>query len=613
MSLNWYATRRTENVSAGKVEEKVAQKVQLCSTEGCERQSAFTGRKKDARCEECLAGILADVDLEPLEAFPGTSKKWWLTRCRTCKAECHYRLETLLEKLAIRDTGCARCHWAEWAKLHGGDSDPVSVGAQQQLLDENGFDPLGELSPLLPGHAVLTKCRACGNQAARRIADLSWGCHCTRVTRTGGVGTRKEDGAKRGARNLFVDSDSPALSWWDHEENPEAEFKTVTVKATREADWICPDCDNRFPEKIFIMAQSPRCPACLEVRRTEYDRLRTVPVSDVPALLIAWDDEDADPREVMVVGGEGTLRRFICNAGHHPRMNPYAFLMDGCSICRGLATRKQNGLQTLATALPEIAAQWHPTRNGNRTPENVSPNSTKSFVWKAACCGHEWEDSVRNRDKYQRWLCPKCRTILHSFGWQDPGLAAEWSPENPTTPWHLRPFAQTNFLPQWICSVNPEHQWEAPLASRSSGTECRECQVVGKSKIELEHFEAARKVFTKVRSGVAVRDKAFETRTAWSLDILVEHDGTRIAIEYDGAYWHRPEAKVLADRSKSLDLLAAGYLVIRLREDDLPPLDINDPRYGELRVYSAAPQPQKMIAEADEWYRRVITSSAVPE
>jgi hypothetical protein len=119
-------------------------------------------------------------------------------------------------------------------------------------------------------------------------------------------------------------------------------------------------------------------------------------------------------------------------------------------------------------------------------------------------------------------------------------------------------------------------------------------------------------VFSKVRSGISIRNKAFEIRTAWSVDILVEHDGTKIAIEYDGAYWHRPEAKVLADTSKSLDLLAAGYLVIRMREDDLPSLDIKDPRYMELRVYSTAPQPEKMIAEVAQSARGSHLAWAAP-
>lgn len=592
--------------------EKLAQKVQLCSNEGCGRQSAFTTRKKDAWCEECLVDVLADVNLKPLEAFPGSSKDWWLTRCLTCKADCHYRLETLLGKRAAKETGCGRCDWADWAKDHGGNGEPVSAEAQRQLLDQHGFDPVGELLPLQPGHAVVAKCRSCGIQKAKQLSDVAgWGCHCTRVTRTGGVGTRKDEGAKRGAKNLFVNSNSLALAWWDHEANQDSTLKTFTVLARSEAQWICPDCDYRFPEKVFIMAQSPRCPACMELAKTEYERLRTVPVSDVPALLISWDDDDEDAREVMVAGGGGTLRCFMCPAGHRPKMNPYRYLTDGCSICRGLATRKQNGRQTLASVLPEIAAQWHPTRNGVKvTPETTGPGSTKPFWWKAECCGHEWEESVKNRDKYQRWLCPKCKTILHSFGWQDPGLAAEWSPENPTTPWRLRPFAKTSFLPKWICSVNYEHRWESPLSSRSSGADCPECQIVGKSKIELEHFAAAKKVFSKVHSGAAVRDKAFVTKTRWSVDILAEHDGAKIAIEYDGAHWHRPEAKILTDRSKSLDLLAAGYLVVRLREDNLPSLDIDDPRYVELRVYSTAPQPDKMIAEAAQWHSGVVNSSA---
>jgi hypothetical protein len=50
-------------------------------------------------------------------------------------------------------------------------------------------------------------------------------------------------------------------------------------------------------------------------------------------------------------------------------------------------------------------------------------------------------------------------------------------------------------------------------------------------------------------------------------------------IEYDGAYWHSAPAKVLVDARKSVDLLAAGHLVVRLREDALPSLYIADPRY----------------------------------
>jgi hypothetical protein len=56
-------------------------------------------------------------------------------------------------------------------------------------------------------------------------------------------------------------------------------------------------------------------------------------------------------------------------------------------------------------------------------------------------------------------------------------------------------------------------------------------------------------------------------------------------------------------------LLAAGFLVVRLREDDLPSLQINHARYHEIRVYSAAPQPMKAMEDVLSW---LTTLDAVP-
>ncbi|MEV0811439.1 hypothetical protein, partial [Micromonospora sp. NPDC050200] len=66
-------------------------------------------------------------------------------------------------------------------------------------------------------------------------------------------------------------------------------------------------------------------------------------------------------------------------------------------------------------------------------------------------------------------------------------------------------------------------------------------------------------------------------------------------------YWHRADAKVLVDVSKSRDLLAAGYYVARLREDDLPALGIIHPRYREFRVYATAPRPREVMESIRSW------------
>ena len=50
-----------------------------------------------------------------------------------------------------------------------------------------------------------------------------------------------------------------------------------------------------------------------------------------------------------------------------------------------------------------------------------------------------------------------------------------------------------------------------------------------------------------------------------------------------------------------LDLLAAGWVVVRLREDNLPPLAIDNPRYREIRVHSAVPRPRTVMEEIRDW------------
>ncbi|MDR1264026.1 MAG: hypothetical protein LBK42_00280 [Propionibacteriaceae bacterium] len=257
----------------------------------------------------------------------------------------------------------------------------------------------------------------------------------------------------------------------------------------------------------------------------------------------------------------------------------------------------------MAEAMPELASQWHPTLNGRHTPENVGAGSALSIWWLADCCGLEWQERVAYRDKRPRLRCPRCQTILGSLAWQDPGLAAEWSTNNSLTAWQVRPTSTLRFTPEWVCSVDPAHVWTMPLPSRGNGADCPECRQFGKSRPELDCFEAAIVTFPgTIRSGAILRSPAFTTRDMWTGDIVVEDAGRpRLVIEYDGAYWHGPDAKAQVDRRKTLDFLASGWLVVRLREDGLYPLDIDHPNYHEERVYSAAARPQHTMERIKSW------------
>lgn len=594
---------------------------QACSTSGCPNPAAYKTRSKPAWCTSCIDQILREGGLRADEPFTGPND-WRLTTCLDCGVQAHYKFDYTLGKNAQQEKTCRACYWTEWAKLArqmSGETTPRRTYSREEIidhLDRNGYDFVATTVEVNDGNdPIIARCRSCRRLSAERMGDIDWGCACTRNVRS--ATPTAETAPTAPARNirsanpvrakttklLLSESDDAALEWWDHERNDEKIFRTVTLRATRICHWMCPECRLSFPAKVVDMTVGRHsCPDCKAIRDAawdaEYERWKSTPVADVPELRAAWADE-ADPQSVMVAG-DWRLRRFRCPAGHHPRISPLTFLQSGCPSCRAAETRKTQK-NWLADTLPEIASQWHPRRNGRLTAHDVVWDSQRSVWWLAECCGHEWKETPRSRDKYDRLHCPRCKTILGSLAWQDPGLAEEWSPANPLTAWNVRPHATTPFVPEWICATDTAHVWRSPLSGRSNGSECPECKVVGKSKVELAHHAAAVDVFTGARSGAILRSSKFTHRRSWSADISLDFNGRTLVIEYDGAYWHMPPAKVLVDTSKNADLLAAGHLVVRLREDDLPPLVVGHPHYLEIRVYSSAPRPEAVMEEVRAW------------
>jgi hypothetical protein len=432
---------------------------------------------------------------------------------------------------------------------------------------------------------------------------MTFGCSCQSNPRRDRQ-TANVSGPRR--KELLKDSGLPGLAWWDHERNDPASFETVGVAGRREVGWRCPTCDLRFSRRVDRMALSPDCPVCEGKRQAawqaEYERYRTTAVADVPQLAADWADDD--PR-LVTVAGDRRLRRFTCPRGHRPRIAPYTYLMSGCPSCRAAETRRLHAEESIVDPSfggmnAEIAAQWHPRRNGSTRRESVSPESRRTFWWHEPECGHEWQATPRDRQKGRRLRCPDCRTILDSLAYHYPELAAEWSAANPITAWQIRPTGQTAFVPIWNCSNDSDHEWTTSLQSRASGSGCPECREAGKSRVELLHHAAAQRRFGRAASGQAVRSDAFRRRSRWLVDITTELlDGRRLAIEYDGAYWHAD--KVELDTEKSRDLLAAGYLVARLREHPLPSLFITDDRYAEFTVHSSVPNAEEALAAVDSW------------
>ena len=56
---------------------------------------------------------------------------------------------------------------------------------------------------------------------------------------------------------------------------------------------------------------------------------------------------------------------------------------------------------------PNVAAEWHPTKNGDLKPEDFLPTSTKR-VWWICSNGHEYQAEIQRRVRRRKPGCPVC-------------------------------------------------------------------------------------------------------------------------------------------------------------------------------------------------------------
>lgn len=146
----------------------------------------------------------------------------------------------------------------------------------------------------------------------------------------------------------------------------------------------------------------------------------------------------------------------------------------GCPVCAGKVPVA--GRSDLATCCPELARQWHPTKNGALTPDQVLPGSHRQ-VWWMCGQGHEWRAQIKSR--VAGCGCPVCanrkiQTAENDLAACYPELARQWHPtkNGSLTPDAVTPGSRRRVW--WICEKG--HQWQASVASRTSGgTGCPVC------------------------------------------------------------------------------------------------------------------------------------------
>lgn len=192
-------------------------------------------------------------------------------------------------------------------------------------------------------------------------------------------------------------------------------------------------------------------------------------------LLCQWDTEANGALSPQTVSyGSGKKAWWRCEKGHtwQAVINSRSSGC-GCPVCSG--KKILNGSNDLSTELPELAAQWHPTKNLPLTPGQVTRGSHWSVWWRCEK-GHEWRAVIKSRA--DGCGCPICAGRKLLSGENDlaalrPDLALEWHPEKNGS---LKPemvLATTQRRVWWRCEYG--HEWQAKVKARVNGTSCPVC------------------------------------------------------------------------------------------------------------------------------------------
>jgi len=289
-----------------------------------------------------------------------------------------------------------------------------------------------------------------------------------------------------------------------------------------------------------------------------------------PHLASQWSSKNSLQPE-QVYAKATTPITWECDVCQHEWSTRASYRVNNDRGCPSCENRTLVG-KTVAEVLPHLVARW--SKQNVDSPEVLSAGSHKRIVWTCSNSNHP-DYEMTPADRRDGYGCNKCVLEKKSLAVVKPQIAAQWHPTKNGTVRPTDVMSASGMKAWWICEVN--HEWESQIYSRTSSnqTGCPICSQSSISSIE----EELRRDFTSDSIIQNVRQEHNSTlpipmrkRKQIKVDILGQYKEQPIVVEYDGWYWHSGQRKSDAetprerDTEKTQALLAAGYLVVRIRE-----------------------------------------------
>lgn len=180
--------------------------------------------------------------------------------------------------------------------------------------------------------------------------------------------------------------------------------KDLKSYSNKKVWWLCPKYGHEYEASVNNRSQGTGCPICSNnVILKGFNDLATIR----PDLASEWDYEvNGDVAPNQVFPNSNKKYGWIDSLGHKWLASPNTRMRGtGCPYCSG--NKVWIGFNDLSTTHPEIAKEWHPTKNGDLLPTMISKGYGKKIWWLCSDCNEEYESYIGNRIK--GYGCKNCR------------------------------------------------------------------------------------------------------------------------------------------------------------------------------------------------------------
>ena len=229
-------------------------------------------------------------------------------------------------------------------------------------------------------------------------------------------------------KRLFKESHPKLFQELHPLKNRDVNFSIIYENSGRKVWWQCRINQNHVWEQSITnrVRKGYGCPFC-SGRLTLAEESFAALFPAIASELHPTKNKDINPYKCRPKSNK--LVWWTCKKGHEWQQTINYRVSHGskCIICR----RQEN---SLTNKYPEIASEWHPTKNKGLSPYDILPSYRKKVWWKCKKDpSHKWEAAVSSR-AFSKSACPICKKQdktdiqLPTLDKYSPSLADQWHP-----------------------------------------------------------------------------------------------------------------------------------------------------------------------------------------